>query len=115
MNALSPLVREFLNAAGFPEAKTAELTSKTRLMHDLHLVGDDLIDVVEVLHRKFDVDLTNFDPCRYTPGEFTPRIYLFSALPRSRAARLRMSGYDEITLEMIEAAIRAKRWPEASS
>jgi Protein of unknown function (DUF1493) len=80
----------------------------TGLQTDLRLDGDDLIDTLEILTRKFDVDLSDFNLAKYGHEEgfyLTAKDILYAMRGLDP-----MEGRRVITLAMIEESLRLGRW-----
>ena len=70
--------REYLGA------KTASLTTSTRLLEDLGLVGDDAEEYLLAFAKKFGVDLSDLEFDRYFPDEATATMHYTRAALASK-------------------------------
>lgn len=100
----------FLEAVGYKRAEIARMGRDTGLQTDLKLDGDNLIDTLELLTRKFAVDMSGFKLAEYGHDEG----YYLSAknLLDSMRGLDPMEGRKVITLAMIEESLRLGRWIE---
>jgi hypothetical protein len=113
--SVSENVRDFLRACGFSKEIIDSATPQTRILHDLGQTGDDFLDTIEVLHTKFDVDLSQMDWRRYTPTELhwdslvfrDKRVFGFFS---PAYVERRLAKYEPVTLAMIEEVLRTKKW-----
>jgi hypothetical protein len=62
-------VTEFI--AGEAGVPVGAITAETRLWHDLHLCGDDAVEVFARYQSKFGVDLTSLRLSQHGPSEVT--------------------------------------------
>ena len=60
-SALGTSTISFLEAVGYKPHEIARMGPGTGLQTDLKLDGDNLLDTLEVLTRKFDVDMSDFN------------------------------------------------------
>jgi hypothetical protein len=108
-------VYRYLVALKFSEQEIARMSINTRFFHDLGFYGDTAEDLIQILERKFGVDLSNFRIDRYFPAEFEGKnklqaFILGLATPiESRLIRDR-DLYAPLTLGMINCWIRDGRW-----
>jgi hypothetical protein len=113
---LPQAIREYLKICGLSEEKIGRCNMMTRLYHDLGIYGEVAESYMEVLVDSFNVDLTTFLFERYFPLEFPGRSclsrYLLWQIPFARRLAEKRATYDPVTLEMIDTAIRTKKWPE---
>jgi hypothetical protein len=79
------------------------------LVHDLRVDGDGLLDDLQILQERFQVDMSNFRFDRYSPSEVSVDT-LLALFPLMR--RLRYAKYRPITLDLIERSIAERRWPD---
>ena len=100
----------FLYAVGYKRDEIACMGPGTGLQTDLKLDGDNLIDTLEVLSRKFGVDMSDFNLAKYGHDEG----FHLSAwrLLDSAQGLDPMEGRKLITLAMIEESLRLGRWIE---
>ncbi len=84
------------------------------MYHDLNLYGDVAEGYMEVLAEHYRVDLSGFEFKRFFPLEFAGKNQLIRVLfwivPFAGNAARKNDEYLPLTLEMIESAIRTKRW-----
>ncbi|MFC4158998.1 hypothetical protein [Chitinimonas lacunae] len=105
------LARAYLKALGYDDSIIETWTEGTRLLHDLGICGDSIVEDLEVLHRKFGVDLTSFNVWAHFPSELSMDALLALLLPIERylrgAAIVRRFDkiYPPVSLRMIEDAI----------
>ena len=100
----------FLEAVGYKRDEIARMGPGTGLQTDLRLDGDNLIDTLEVLTRKFDVDLSDFNLAKYGHDEgfyLTAKNILYAMRGLDP-----MEGRKVITLAMIEESLRHGRWAD---
>lgn len=107
-----PLLYAFLKRLEFTDEQISGFSLSTSLQHDLGEIGDNLLDDLEVMHREFGVDLTNFNWTRYTPSE-GERLFPASLLSRLRGTYRPLAEYEPITLGLLARALQTKMWPEA--
>jgi hypothetical protein len=102
---------EFLLRCGYKKKRIATFSNCTRLLHDLHLYGDNARDELDILRTHFGVDLSLFRFTKYFPEEFEwGRSTFFWLLGNTPwAVRIR-DRYSPITLGMIDQAITARSW-----
>lgn len=127
---LGPTIICFLKKARFSEKEIALLTYDTRLFHDLDLFGDTAEDVLEILQREFNVDMSSFNFDKYFPAEFSKDVkyidklntllfFKLNAIARKHFLSIKEKvdeiyvNYHPITLRMIEMSIMEKRWVES--
>lgn len=114
MSELSADLREYLKRCGLPERKLARCNSSTRMYHDLGLYGDIAEAYLGVLADHYGVDLSGFEFEKFFPPEFAGTNMLTRTLlwliPFAGSVARRRDNYSPLTLEMIDRAIRAKRW-----
>ncbi|EAA9518811.1 DUF1493 family protein [Salmonella enterica] len=134
INAINPYSRPlgsvitfFLEKARFSEKEMAFLTYDTRLFHDLHLFGDTAEDVLEILQREFNVDMSPFQFNKYFPAEFSKDVKYIDKLNTLLFFKLDIlaskyftsikkkvdeiyGNYHPLTLGMIEMSIMEKKW-----
>jgi len=98
--------------------------SRTRLLHDLNWCGDDILDAFEILHKELGVDLSNFNFEKFFPKESSMDAYYISSSEVLRRIGLKKvanllykkalnriySKYPEVTFEMLEEAIKQRKW-----
>ena len=65
------LTAAYLRKCGYSEDKIGSWTNQTRLLHDIGLCGDDVLDEFKILQDEFDVDLAGFGFEKYFPAEFS--------------------------------------------
>ncbi len=111
---LSIELREYLKRCGLSERKIAQCNGSTRMYHDLGLYGDIAEAYIDVLANHYHVDLSGFEFEKFFPVEFggkniLTRVLLWIVPFASNAVRQR-SEYLPLTLEMIDGAMRARRW-----
>jgi hypothetical protein len=111
---LSIDLREYLKRCGLSESKIAQCNGSTRLYHDLGLYGDIAEAYIGVLPDHYHVDLSGFEFEKFFPPEFAGKNMLIRALlwivPFAGNAARQRNEYLPLTLEMIERAMRSKRW-----
>jgi hypothetical protein len=110
------MVFRYLKELGYSEQRIARMNGNTRLFHDLGIYGDNALEDFQLLQDKFGVDLSDFDFRKYFPPQFEGRnrleAFILTSIPfASRIVRSRRT-YSPLTLEMIDRALRAKRWVE---
>jgi len=122
------LTAAYLRKCGYSEEKIGSWTSKTRLLHDIGLCGDDVLDEFKILQDEFDVDLSDFEFEKYFPAEFSKGAYLISArrllcsIGLNKLADLMYKNgvericrqYPEVSFEMIESTLRRRKWVPAT-
>jgi hypothetical protein len=111
---VGPKTREFLLAAGFDEDAIANFSGSTRMQHDMHLLGDNLFDTLDIMRTKFGVDMSCFDWRQYSPDEahfISPRHILTS---KRRLIEGALSRSKPISLQMIEEALVDKKWKDVA-
>lgn len=112
------LTLQYLQRCGYAEGEISAWTSETRLLHDMWLCGDDILDELEVLVRDFGVDLSELKVEKYFPREFSNDAFIIAIRRLLRAIGLErvvdkiLEKYSPITLGMVEAAILNKRWDD---
>lgn len=118
------LTSEYLKKCGYSAAKIDSWTSNTRLLHDLDLCGDDILDEFKILQDNFGVDLSDFEFKKYFPSELSKDAYLISARRLLHTIGLHKIAdylykrivdriydkYSEVSLGLIEATIRQRKW-----
>ncbi|MHA6824557.1 hypothetical protein ACQUKI_23880 [Ralstonia pseudosolanacearum] len=114
----------YLKKCGYSVEKINSWTSETRLLHDLGLCGDDILDEFKVLQDEFGVDLSDFEFKKYFPGELSKDAYVVSTRRLLHAIGLHKIAdylykkivervfrkYMEVSLGMIESTLRQKKW-----
>lgn len=114
------LTSAYLKRCGYPVVQIGSWTSETRLLQDLGLCGDDVLDDFKILKDEFGVDLSGFELKRYFPSELSMEAFLLAIRPLLRVVGLQSvvarihKRYPEVTLGMIESVIRQKTWFAAS-
>ena len=104
-------LRETLAQRGIPSA-AAEVTKDTKIREDLELVGDDIEEFLNWIHRFFGTDFSELDLTEYFPqeGEFFGFIY---------DIRKKTGHYDKTLRTMkigaLVRAIQRGRWTSESS
>jgi hypothetical protein len=116
---------QFLKECGYSMQEIGAWSSRTQLLHDMRLCGDDAIEHFQILHKNFGVDLSNFNFDKYFPSETSDaaatmadfdllQLFKLSKIAklfyRKRLDRQVDARYPAITLEMIDSSIRAKAW-----
>jgi hypothetical protein len=86
------------------------MSLETRLVQDLGLVGDDLMDAMEILTDEFGVDLSRFDSRMYSPPE-GDLLFPNTLLNYLRGRTRKLDSFPPLTLKMILQAIKLRRWP----
>ncbi|MBK7491517.1 MAG: hypothetical protein IPI17_05490 [Nitrosomonas sp.] len=118
------LTSMYLKRCGYSPSEIESWSSETRLLHDLGLCGDDILDEFKILQDEFGVDLSGFDCAKYFPSELSKDAYLISthrilsAVGLSKAANYiykrgverACSKYQAVSLGMIESTIRQRKW-----
>ncbi|QIR26887.1 MULTISPECIES: DUF1493 family protein [Kluyvera] len=127
---LGPIIIYFLKTARFSEKEIALLTYDTRLFHDLDLFGDTAENILEILQREFNVDMSSFKFDKYFPTEYSQDVkhidklntllfFKFNAIARKHFLNIKekvdgiYANYRPITLHMIEMSIREKKWADS--
>ena len=77
-----------------------------RLLHDLHIDGDDAIDAILEISKRWSVDVSGFDASRYFRSE-PSLLSLFPFLPSQRRERLDQKRPLTVR-ELVEAARNGK-------
>jgi len=118
------LTSMYLKRCGYSPSEIESWSSETRLLHDLGLCGDDILDEFKILQDEFGVDLSGFDFAKYFPSEPSRDAYLISArrilsaigfpsvanfIYKKRVERT-CSKYQAVSLGMIESTIRQRKW-----
>lgn len=101
------LLWDFLKRAGYSNSRIDTMCPETRLLQDLRLAGDNLLDTLELLRDQFGVDFSDFDWSKYTPSEAQ---YRFNVLGRLIGAQKKLESFEPITLSMVARALHLKRW-----
>ncbi|MGZ5914903.1 MAG: DUF1493 family protein [Hyphomicrobium sp.] len=104
-----PPLCQFLKRIEYSDAQIERMQLDTRLLQDLHLQGDNLLDTLELMHKDYGVDFANFDWRRYTPSEgarLAPMPLILWLLGKYRRAE----DYEPLTLGTVAAALRNKTW-----
>lgn len=115
-NPVGQLASAYLKKCGYPVEKINSWTSETRLLHDIGLCGDSILDDFKILQDEFDVDLSDFEFKKYFPTELSTESLLLTLRPLLRAVGLQWvvnniyHKYPEVTLGMIESTIRLRKW-----
>lgn len=113
-NDLSTELREYLKRCGLSESKIAQCSISTRMYHDLGLYGDIAEADMGVLADYYLVDLSGFEFDKFFPPEFagkSPLARVLHWIVPFYGKLVRGNGkYLPLTLEMIERAMRTKRW-----
>lgn len=113
-NELSTELREYLKRCGLSEGKIAQCSVKTRMYHDLGIYGEIAEDCIDVLTDQYHVDPGGFEFEKFFPPEFAGKSMLSRVLlwivPFAGKLERQRGEYLPLTLEMIENAMRAKRW-----
>lgn len=110
------LTSAYLKKCRYPAAKIGSWASETRLLHDLGLCGDDVLDEFKILQDEFGIDLSDFEFKRYFPSEFSMDAYFITIRRLLRAVGLGKivdriyDKYREVSLGMIESTIRQRKW-----
>ena len=110
------LASAYLKKCGYSDAKIDSWTGETRLLHDIGLSGDNVLDEFKILQDQFGVDLSGFEFKKYFPSELSTEAFLLALRPLLCAVGLQRivihicDRYPEVTLEMIESAIRQRKW-----
>jgi hypothetical protein len=110
------LTLAYLKRCGYSAAKIDSWTSETRLLHDLGLCGDDILDEFKILQDEFGVDLSEFDFKKYFPSEPSMDAYFITIRRLLRAVGLgkvvnRVCGkYPAVSLGKIESTISQRKW-----
>lgn len=124
---LGSVIVVFLKKARFSEKEMALLTYDTRLFHDLNLFGDTAEDVLEILQREFNVNMSSFQFNKYFPAKFSQDVKYIDKLNALLFFKLNIIArnyfisikekvdkiygtYHPITLDMIEMSIMEKKW-----
>lgn len=115
-HALPTVLLQYLKDCGLTESKIANCHMQTQLCHDLGIYGEAAEDFLEILRKQYQVDLSNFEFTKYFPEEypydtFAERI-VFNFLPFGRWFASRKVTWRPLTLAMVDAAIRAKKWQD---
>lgn len=104
---------EFLRACGYLDTFIERRKPTDRLVQDLGIDGDNLMDDLKVLQERFKVDMKDFRFELYSPTELSKDAFFFGLLPRWLATKGRQAKYRPITLELIERSIAQKRWADS--
>lgn len=88
--------------------KPATITLSTRLLHDLHIYGDDAEEVLSEIGRTYQIDFSGFDFQQY----FFPEGFAFWIIPSFLKRRL-LSKKCPITIQELVWAAEAKKWDPA--
>jgi hypothetical protein len=114
VNDMSSELYEYLGRCGLPSSEVAKCSSGTRMYHDLGLYGDIAEAYMSVLVDYYHVDLSDFEFEKYFPQEFVGKNMLirtlFWILPFAGDVVRRHGEYLPLTLEMVDRAIRTKRF-----
>ena len=114
----------YLKRCGYSLSEIESWSSETRLLHDIGLCGDDILDEFKILQDEFGVDLSGFEFAKYFPNELSRDAYLISVrrilssigLPTvanyiyKRGVERTCSKYQEVSLGMIESTIKQRKW-----
>jgi Protein of unknown function (DUF1493) len=110
------IVFRYLRELGHSEQHIARMSKDTRLFHDLRIYGDSALEDLEILQERFGVDLSEFEFGKYFPPQFEGsnklEAFILTSIPFASMIVRRRRTYLPLTLEMINRAIRAKRWVE---
>lgn len=98
----------FADIAGFVCDQTSvradRLTPQTRLVHDLGIDGDDLVDLMDAFFAGFNVDPAGFEARRHAGPEGLDLLGVLNPFGRKD------DGPVPITLAMLLAAAQTGRW-----
>ena len=98
-----PGLWQFVTVCGLNAPRFGELCYETELVRDLGIDGDDLLDCIEILRDRFDVDLSDFQWKCYMHDEAH-----FLDWPSAKRQDVKLRP---ITLKLIKEIINSKRWP----
>jgi hypothetical protein len=104
------LTRAYLTRVGYTTQKIDSWNSRTRLLQDVGITGDNAWDEIQIMHREFGVDLTGFFVDDYFPSELSTAALVLRFLPRSGWAGRIRQRYPELTLSLVEEILGRKRW-----
>ncbi|MFJ4143844.1 hypothetical protein [Pseudomonas sp. NPDC089734] len=118
------LTTMYLKKCGYSVEKIDSWTSETRLLHDLGLCGDDILDEFKILQDEFGVDLSDFEFKEYFPSELSKDACVISVhrllhmvglhkiadCAYKKVVGRTCSKYAEVSFGMIESTLRQKRW-----
>lgn len=110
------LTSRYLKRCGYSAAKIDSWTNETRLLHDLGLCGDDILDELRIMQEEFGVDLSDFNFKEYFPNELSTDAYLLTmrrllcAIGLEKLVKHVYSKYAEVTLGTIELALKQRKW-----
>lgn len=84
------------------------------MYHDLDLYGDIAEGCMELLAKDYRVDLSGFEFEKFFPSEFVGNnrftAFLLQLVPFAGKIARQRGNYLPLTLELIDRAIRTKRW-----
>ncbi|GHU12339.1 hypothetical protein FACS1894185_6680 [Betaproteobacteria bacterium] len=113
---LDEVLTACLKEWGYPFTEISLLTNETRLLHDLDMWGDDILEFFEMLQEEFGVDFSSFQMEKYFPLEFSKegnvlvdRALCFAFFWKKAVERV-LNKYPEVTLGMISDIIKEKKW-----
>ena len=111
MESVKPIADEVVDfIAGEAGVPADSITRETRIWHDLHLCGDDAVEVFTRYRDRFGVDLTGLRLVQHGPSEGT--VWLVEAWAYlARVLRfLRVPQYVPITVNDLIRAAEARTW-----
>ena len=106
---LSEQVKEWLRECGYSEIDMAGLSGRTRLLHDMKLLGDTAEEQLVMLRDQFGVDMRRFEFNQYFPNEFSLDAFVLTLLPWHILRRL-LVKYRPLSLGMIDRVLAEKKW-----
>jgi hypothetical protein len=110
---LSQALIHHLQRCGYKSVDLENWSGETRLFQDIGLYGDNAADDLELLRREFAIDFEGFPFSKYFPNDFSFswQTFVLNFFWRSRWAEEVRGRYPPLTLEMLDVAIREKKWP----
>lgn len=115
-NPVGPLASAYLMKCGYSAETIDAWTSETRLLQDIGLCGDDILDELMIMREEFGVDLSMCDYMKFFPSERSMDALLISIRPLLRAVGLKPvvdrihAKYPPVTLGMIESVMLQRKW-----
>ena len=93
-----------------PQYRSTPITEDTEIYQDLGIYGDEIVDLVWWLEKKFGAK-TNVNPFRYAPREGA-FIGMLRTIRRIMGFAVQ---YESLKVRDVLAVIEVKRWPDAAA
>ncbi|MGV7206217.1 DUF1493 family protein [Oxalobacteraceae bacterium A2-2] len=112
--AMNDIIDEYLSACGFSRKVIMRCAPETRLYQDLGVYGEVAEACIGLLKEKYGINLGHFVFEQYFPVEFpgtssAERVFYW-IFPFLRKWGPDSNVFYPLTLEMIDRAIRSKKW-----